>query len=154
MPRFDFRRTQHLARHQQPCRAVIDDFRNPADGGRHDRRLARHRFEVDDSERFVHRRTDEDRRMRVERDDLFLRQHLADPDDAVRALGFRVFRVRHHDDVARLEIAREEMSRALDPEMSAALVRALKPLGFRYISLDLQGYRTGSLNEGLLLRPA
>jgi pyridinium-3,5-biscarboxylic acid mononucleotide sulfurtransferase len=75
-------------------------------------------------------------------------------EDAVRALGFRVFRVRHHDDVARLEIAREEMSRALDPEMSAALVRALKPLGFRYISLDLQGYRTGSLNEGLLLRPA
>src|SRR5262245_18086744 len=75
-------------------------------------------------------------------------------EEAVRALGFRVFRVRHHDDVARLEIAREEMARALDPEMAAAIVRALKPLGFRYISLDLQGYRTGSLNEGLLLRPA
>jgi pyridinium-3,5-biscarboxylic acid mononucleotide sulfurtransferase len=75
-------------------------------------------------------------------------------EDAVRALGFRVFRVRHHDDVARLEIARDEMPRALDPEISAALVRALKPLGYRYVSLDLQGYRTGSLNEGLLLRPA
>jgi uncharacterized protein len=74
-------------------------------------------------------------------------------EDAVRALGFRVFRVRHHDEVARIEIARDEMPRALDPEVSAALVRALKALGYRYVSLDLQGYRTGSLNEGLLLRP-
>jgi uncharacterized protein len=64
-----------------------------------------------------------------------------------------VFRVRHHDEVARIEIARDEMPRALDPEVSAALVRALKALGYRYVSLDLQGYRTGSLNEGLLLRP-
>jgi len=74
-------------------------------------------------------------------------------EDAVRALGFRVFRVRHHDEVARIEIARDEMPRALDPDVSAALVRALKALGYRYVSLDLQGYRTGSLNEGLLLRP-
>jgi uncharacterized protein len=64
-----------------------------------------------------------------------------------------VFRVRHHDEVARIEIARDEMPRALDPDVSAALVRALKALGYRYVSLDLQGYRTGSLNEGLLLRP-
>ena len=75
-------------------------------------------------------------------------------EDALRGLGFRVFRVRHHDEVARLEIAREEMARALEPEMAAAIVRALKAVGYRYISLDLQGYRTGSLNEGLLLRPA
>ena len=74
-------------------------------------------------------------------------------EDAVRALGFRVFRVRHHDEVARIEIARDEMLRALDPDVSTALVRALKALGYRYVSLDLQGYRTGSLNEGLLLRP-
>jgi uncharacterized protein len=74
-------------------------------------------------------------------------------EDAVRELGFRVFRVRHHDEVARIEIARDEMPRALDPDVSAALVRALKALGYRYVSLDLQGYRTGSLNEGLLLRP-
>ena len=74
-------------------------------------------------------------------------------EDAVRALGFRVFRVRHHDEVARIEIARDEMPRALEPEVSTALVRALKALGYRYVSLDLQGYRTGSLNEGLLLRP-
>ena len=75
-------------------------------------------------------------------------------EQALRALGFRVFRVRHHDEVARLEIAREEMPRALEPEINAAIVRELKTAGYRYVSLDLQGYRTGSLNEGLLLRPA
>jgi uncharacterized protein len=75
-------------------------------------------------------------------------------ENALRALGFRVFRVRHHDQVARLEIAREEMARALDPETAAAIVSAVKAAGYRYVSLDLQGYRTGSLNEGLLLRPA
>ena len=75
-------------------------------------------------------------------------------EQALRALGFRVFRVRHHDDLARIEIARAEMPRALDAEVSAAIVRALKEAGYRYVSLDLQGYRTGSLNEGLFLRPA
>jgi uncharacterized protein len=75
-------------------------------------------------------------------------------EQALRALGFRVFRVRHHDALARLEIARDEMARALDPDVNAAIVKALKEAGYRYISLDLQGYRTGSLNEGLLLRPA
>jgi len=74
-------------------------------------------------------------------------------EQALRALGFRVFRVRHHDDLARIEIARDEMPRALDPDLSAAIVRALKEAGYRYVSLDLQGYRTGSLNEGLFLRP-
>jgi len=75
-------------------------------------------------------------------------------EQALRALGFRVFRVRHHDSVARLEIAREEMARALDPEIGAAIVRDVKAAGYKYVSLDLQGYRTGSLNEGVLLRPA
>jgi len=74
-------------------------------------------------------------------------------EQAVRALGFRVFRVRHHDDLARLEIARDEMPRALDPGIGAAIVREVKAAGYKYVSLDLQGYRTGSLNEGLFLRP-
>jgi pyridinium-3,5-biscarboxylic acid mononucleotide sulfurtransferase len=74
-------------------------------------------------------------------------------EQALRALGFRVFRVRHHDDLARIEIARAEMPRALEPEIAAAIVRELKAAGYRYVSLDLQGYRTGSLNEGLFLRP-
>src|SRR5438094_118856 len=75
-------------------------------------------------------------------------------ESALRSLGFRDCRVRHHDALARIELAREEMARALDPEIGAAIVRELKAAGYRYVSLDLQGYRTGSLNEGLLLRPA
>jgi len=81
-------------------------------------------------------------------------------EQALRALGFRVFRVRHHVDAgtgaaaARLELAREEMIRALEPEINAAIVRELKAAGYRYVSLDLQGYRLGSLNEGLVLRPS
>jgi uncharacterized protein len=74
-------------------------------------------------------------------------------EDAVRALGFRIFRVRHHDTVARLEIARAEMPRALEPDVNARLIEALKALGYQYVSLDLQGYRLGSLNEALRLRP-
>ena len=70
------------------------------------------------------------------------------------AHGFRVCRVRHHDDLARIELGRAELARALEPETSAALVRELKAIGYRYVTIDLQGYRTGSLNEGLLLRPA
>jgi pyridinium-3,5-biscarboxylic acid mononucleotide sulfurtransferase len=75
-------------------------------------------------------------------------------EDALRALGFRICRVRHHDTLARLEISREEMPRALDPETNAAIVRAVKAAGYKYVSLDLQGYRTGSLNEVLILTPA
>lgn len=75
-------------------------------------------------------------------------------EEALRGLGFRVCRVRHHDDLARVEIGRDELPRAMAPEMSAAIVRELKAMGYRYVTLDLQGYRTGSLNEGLLLRPA
>ena len=74
-------------------------------------------------------------------------------EDALRRHGFRVCRVRHHDTVARLEIGRDEMARALDPDISAALVRELKAIGYQYVCLDLQGYRTGSLNEILTLRP-
>jgi uncharacterized protein len=71
----------------------------------------------------------------------------------LRDLGFRVFRVRHHDAVARLEIARSEMARALDPAINTQIVAELKALGYQYVSLDLQGYRLGSLNEALRLRP-
>ena len=74
-------------------------------------------------------------------------------EQVLRDLGFRIYRVRHHDTVARLEIARSEMGRALDPEVNAQLVSAIKALGYQYVSLDLQGYRLGSLNEALRLRP-
>jgi len=84
--------------------------------------------------------------------DVKLRQ-IEQAEDVLRDLGFRIFRVRHHDTVARLEIARAEMARALDPEVNARLIAALKALGYQYVSLDLQGYRLGSLNEALRLRP-
>jgi len=75
-------------------------------------------------------------------------------EEVLRSLGFRVCRVRHHGDLARLEIGRDELQRALVPEVAAAIVRGLKAIGYRHVTIDLQGYRTGSLNEGLLLRPA
>jgi uncharacterized protein len=75
-------------------------------------------------------------------------------EEVLRSLGFRVCRVRHHGDLARLEIGRDELQRALVPEVAAAIVRELKAIGYRHVTIDLQGYRTGSLNEGLLLRPA
>jgi uncharacterized protein len=75
-------------------------------------------------------------------------------EQALMRLGFRVCRVRHHDDLARVEIGRDELARALDPGMRAAIVRELKAAGYRYVTLDLQGYRVGSLNEGLRLQPA
>jgi uncharacterized protein len=71
----------------------------------------------------------------------------------LQGLGFRGFRVRHHGETARLEVAPAEMIRALDPGVREMLVRELKSIGYRYVTLDLQGYRTGSLNEGLVLRP-
>jgi pyridinium-3,5-biscarboxylic acid mononucleotide sulfurtransferase len=70
-------------------------------------------------------------------------------EEALRALGFTRFRLRHHDKLARIEIAAEELPRALDPEMARRFVEALKALGFTYVTLDLEGYRQGSLNSGL-----
>jgi uncharacterized protein len=68
---------------------------------------------------------------------------------ALRELGFRQFRVRLHDKLARVELAPDELPRALDPEMAATIARVLKAAGFAYVALDLEGYRQGSLNEAL-----
>jgi pyridinium-3,5-biscarboxylic acid mononucleotide sulfurtransferase len=70
-------------------------------------------------------------------------------EEALRALGFRQFRVRFHSDLVRIEIAPEELARALRPEMARAFISVFKPLGFHYVTLDLEGYRQGSLNEAL-----
>jgi uncharacterized protein len=67
----------------------------------------------------------------------------------LRALGFRQFRVRLHDKLARVEISPDEMPRALAPEMAAVIAHRLKAVGFSYVALDLEGYRQGSLNETL-----
>ena len=70
-------------------------------------------------------------------------------EEALRALGFKQVRLRHHGELARVEIDPAELSRALEKEMADRIVRVIKPLGFRYVSLDLEGYRMGSLNEVL-----
>jgi uncharacterized protein len=67
-------------------------------------------------------------------------------EDAVRRLGFRQFRVRHHGEVARIEIAREEMSSAFVAGMAERIAREVKRAGFRFVALDLEGYRSGSMN--------
>ena len=85
-------------------------------------------------------------------------------EEVLRAMGFRVCRVRHHELVshdgtgsaarlARLEIASEELPRALDPELRAQIVREIRAIGYQHVTIDLQGYRMGSLNEGLRLDP-
>jgi pyridinium-3,5-biscarboxylic acid mononucleotide sulfurtransferase len=70
-------------------------------------------------------------------------------EDALRQLGFRQVRVRHHGEIARLEIAREELPRAMTLEMAAEFTRIFKALGFSYVTLDLEGFRSGSMNAVL-----
>jgi pyridinium-3,5-biscarboxylic acid mononucleotide sulfurtransferase len=67
-------------------------------------------------------------------------------EDALRHLGFRQVRVRHHGEIARIEIAREELPRAMTMEMATELTRIFKALGFSYVTLDLEGFRSGSMN--------
>ncbi|HVG34940.1 MAG TPA: ATP-dependent sacrificial sulfur transferase LarE [Pyrinomonadaceae bacterium] len=70
-------------------------------------------------------------------------------EEIMRALGFREFRVRHHDELVRLEIAPTELDRALDRKVVDELATKFRSLGFRYVTLDLHGYRTGAMNEVL-----
>jgi uncharacterized protein len=73
----------------------------------------------------------------------------------LRRLGFRVCRVRHHGDadpIARLEIGRDEMARALEPDVAETIDRELRALGYRHVAVDLRGYRLGSLNDALRLK--
>jgi uncharacterized protein len=68
-------------------------------------------------------------------------------EDAIRALGFRQFRVRHHGEMVRIEIAREELDRALTPAMAVQFTAIFKALGFQFVTLDLEGFRSGSMNS-------
>ncbi len=70
-------------------------------------------------------------------------------EESLKALGFRVFRVRYHGELARIEIGRDELPKALDLEMAGKLTETFRALGFQYVTLDLAGYRQGSLNEVL-----
>jgi uncharacterized protein len=67
-------------------------------------------------------------------------------EDALRTLGFKQFRVRHHGEIVRIEIAREELERALHPEMAVKFTGIFKALGFKFVTLDLEGFRSGSMN--------
>ncbi len=73
-------------------------------------------------------------------------------EEHIKALGFRQFRVRFHGEVVRIEIAPEELPKALTLEMARRFTEIFKALGFRYVTLDLEGYRQGSLNEVLNLK--
>ena len=70
-------------------------------------------------------------------------------EDALRQLGFRQVRVRHHGEIARIEIAREELPRAMNLEMAGEFASIFKALGFSYVTLDLEGFRSGSMNAVL-----
>jgi len=76
-------------------------------------------------------------------------KQVEDGEDALRQLGFRQFRVRHHGELVRIEIAPDELPKALDPQMTQIFTEIFKKLGYKYVTLDLEGYRTGSLNEVL-----
>jgi uncharacterized protein len=75
-------------------------------------------------------------------------------EERLRALGFRICRVRHHDSLARIEFGVDELPRALDSELREQIVREVRLVGYQYVTIDLQGYRMGSLNEGVRLNPA
>ena len=70
-------------------------------------------------------------------------------EEEIKALGFRQFRVRFHGELVRIEIAKEELPKALTIEMVQAFTAIFKPLGFHYVTIDLEGYRQGSLNSVL-----
>ena len=65
------------------------------------------------------------------------------------SLGMRVFRVRHHDTIARIELGDKEMRLLQEKRLSESIVRYFKSLGYKYVTLDMEGYRTGSMNETL-----
>ncbi len=73
-------------------------------------------------------------------------------ENVLRDLGFRICRVRHHDTLARLELGRDEIARALEPELAETIDRELRAIGYAHVTVDLRGYRLGSLNEALRLR--
>jgi uncharacterized protein len=70
-------------------------------------------------------------------------------EEYLREMGFRVYRVRHHDHLVRLEFGRKDLEKALNPEIAKRLAERFKQLGYKYVTLDLEGYRTGSANEVL-----
>src|SRR5215470_7878554 len=75
---------------------------------------------------------------------------VAEGEKLLHTLGFRVARVRYHGDVARIELEREQVARVFEPEIRDLVERELKRIGFRFVTIDLKGFRSGSLNEGIV----
>ena len=73
-------------------------------------------------------------------------------EESLREMGFKIFRVRHHEEMVRLEFGAEDLRKALDPEVAARLVSVFKEVGYKFVTLDLEGYRTGSLNAVLVTK--
>ena len=73
-------------------------------------------------------------------------------ENVLRDMGFRICRVRHHDTIARLELGRDEIARALEPDTAEMIDRELRAIGYAHVTVDLRGYRLGSLNDALRLR--
>ncbi|HWF02855.1 MAG TPA: TIGR00268 family protein, partial [Candidatus Angelobacter sp.] len=74
-------------------------------------------------------------------------------EEALHGLGFRQCRVRHHGEIARIEIAKDELARALTPQMFAEFTRIFKSLGFAFVAVDTEGFRSGSMNTGISSQP-
>jgi uncharacterized protein len=74
-------------------------------------------------------------------------------EEALRRLGFRQCRVRHHGEIARIEIAQDELARALTPAMFAEFTRTFKTLGFTFVTIDTEGFRSGSMNAAKTTSP-
>ena len=70
-------------------------------------------------------------------------------EEFLRETGFRIYRVRHHDNLVRLEFGADDLDKALNPETIRKLAAFFKKLGYTYITMDLEGYRSGSANEVL-----
>jgi uncharacterized protein len=70
-------------------------------------------------------------------------------EETLREMGFRIFRVRHHESLVRLEFGLEDLKRALNTDMASLLAKIFKKLGYKFVTIDLEGYRTGSANEVL-----
>jgi uncharacterized protein len=75
---------------------------------------------------------------------------VAEGEKLLHALGFRVARVRYHGEVARIELERDQIARVFEPEIRDTVERELKRIGFRFVTIDLNGFRSGSLNEGIV----
>jgi uncharacterized protein len=75
---------------------------------------------------------------------------VAEGEKLLHALGFRVARVRYHGEVARIELERDQIARVFEPEIRDTVERELKRIGFRFVTIDLKGFRSGSLNEGIV----